>query len=201
MSLKNRFLWGINNGLYYVAKETVHQGEELASSKESKEQPPSRVVGVSMWMPPQPVSEQESWYAYFQSCVLSFRQLMANIQFLGRGGLLLNRYKIWKKAQLDAQHKFWKDDSGYYFCNVVAVLPGQQGKGIGRKLFEAVTKKADAEGVKCYLESSKKEPNVKIYERMGFKLVGDLDCDDNGTVCKVGLSLPFLDLPASRCMP
>lgn len=85
--------------------------------------------------------------------------------------------------------KFWTDARGYYYCNVVAVLPGMHGKGIGRKLVEAVTDQADKEGMKCFLESSKAEPNIKIYERMGFRFVGDLDCDDNGTSCKVSLIL------------
>jgi GNAT superfamily N-acetyltransferase len=64
-------------------------------------------------------------------------------------------------------------------------LPSEQGKGIGRALFEEVTKKADAEGIKCYLESSRDEPNIKIYEAMGFHFVREMDCDDDGVVCKL----------------
>jgi GNAT superfamily N-acetyltransferase len=67
----------------------------------------------------------------------------------------------------------------------VTVLPSEQGKGIGRALFEAVTKKADAEGMKCYLESSRDEPNMKIYEAMGFHFAREMDCNDNGVICKL----------------
>jgi GNAT superfamily N-acetyltransferase len=65
------------------------------------------------------------------------------------------------------------------------VLPEAQGKGVGRALFNEVTKKADAEGIKCYLESSRDEPNTKIYEALGFKFVRGMDCDDDGEVCKL----------------
>jgi hypothetical protein len=57
--------------------------------------------------------------------------------------------------------------------------------GIGRLLFEAVTKRADAEGVKCYLESSKSVPNVAIYERMGFHMSKEMECRDGVDACMV----------------
>lgn len=52
-------------------------------------------------------------------------------------------------------------------------------------LFEAVTKRADREGVKCYLESSKNVPNVKIYERMGFEMSMEMECRDGEDACMV----------------
>lgn len=79
----------------------------------------------------------------------------------------------------------WTDACGYYFCNVVAVLPSHQGKGIGRKLMDVVIEQVDREGMPCYLESSKDVPNVQIYQRLGFKLMRDMDCDDDGVNCKV----------------
>ena len=77
------------------------------------------------------------------------------------------------------------DPKGYYFCNIIVVLPEAQGRGIGRALFHEVTKKADAEGRRCYLESSRDEPNTKIYEAMGFHFVKQMDCYDDGDVCKL----------------
>jgi hypothetical protein len=55
---------------------------------------------------------------------------------------------------------------------------------------EAVTGRADAEGVPCYLESSKGEPNLGIYERLGFRLVKEIECVDGWDACKVCL-FPF----------
>ena len=77
--------------------------------------------------------------------------------------------------------------------------PEAQGKGVGRMLFEAVTKMADRDGVKCYLESSKNVPNVRIYERMGFEMRKEMECRDGDDVCMVCfalfLSYPFFVVP------
>lgn len=98
----------------------------------------------------------------------------------GRGGLNVKRYWLWKDSQAEAQSALWTDERGYYFCNIVTVLPEAQGKKVGRALMEEVLEKADREGMKCYLESSRKEPNVAIYERFGFRLVLEMVCDDDG---------------------
>lgn len=182
----NRYQWGINNALIYVAREVGSQRSPEGNEPEMKTQSsPSRVVGVSFWLPPKSASETETWSSYLQSWVLTIRQTLTNIRFLGHGGLIVKRYWIWKAGQEKVQSELWTDSRGYYFCNVVAVLPGQQGKGIGRKLVEVVTEQADREGMNCYLESSKNIPNVQIYESFGFKLVRDMACDDDGVVCKV----------------
>lgn len=94
-------------------------------------------------------------------------QLKMNLS-LGRGGLNTKRYYIWKAAQASAQSELWTDE------------PEAQGKGIGKLLFRHVTDQADREGRKCYLESSRAEPNMAIYERMGFQLVKEMVCDDDG---------------------
>lgn len=77
----------------------------------------------------------------------------------------------------------WTDPRGYYFLNIMTVLPEVQGKGIGKRLVAAVTDHADREGMPCYLEASKDVPNIAIYERMGFRSVKKLDCDDTGDKC------------------
>jgi GNAT superfamily N-acetyltransferase len=96
----------------------------------------------------------------------------------GRGGLSTKRYWIWKARQAEAQKELWTSDKGYYFCNIVTVLPEAQGRGVGRALMEEVLRQADKEGVWCYLESSRKEPNVAIYEKFGFKLAREMECRD-----------------------
>ena len=67
----------------------------------------------------------------------------------------------------------------------MVVLPGNQGKGIGKALAREVTKLADAEGKRCYLESSRDVPNIKIYEAMGFHFVKQMDCEDDRDICKL----------------
>lgn len=43
---------------------------------------------------------------------------------------------------------------------------------------EEVLRMADEEGVGCYLESSRKVPNVPIYEKFGFELAREMECKD-----------------------
>ncbi|KAJ5752958.1 hypothetical protein N7520_009875 [Penicillium odoratum] len=172
-SLSARCQWGINNAIFQVAKE-ITSTEDFT---------PSPVLGVSCWLAPHPPAQPESWYSWYQGWILSANQLLNNIRFLGRGGLRTNRYWIWKEQQQKAHDEIWDDPRGYYFCNIVAVSPEAQGRGVGRLLFEAVTKRADEEGVKCYLESSKSVPNVQIYERMGFEMSRTMECRDGGDVC------------------
>lgn len=75
---------------------------------------------------------------------------------------------------------------------MVAVSPAAQGRGVGRKLFEVVLGKADEGGFGCYLESSKRSPNVRIYERFGFVIRAEMECVDGGDGCMVcSLSLGF----------
>ena len=50
-----------------------------------------------------------------------------------------------------------------------------------------MTRKADLEGAPCYLESSRNVPNVQIYERLGFRLVKEMRCEEGGDVCDVRL--------------
>lgn len=111
-------------------------------------------------------------------------QVRMNLWY-GRGGLNVKRYWIWKAAQAQVQKEIWTDPKGYYFCNIVTVLPEAQGRGIGKLLFQDVTAVADEEGRKCYLESSRAEPNMAIYERMGFTLSKEMVCDDEGDAIKL----------------
>ena len=68
------------------------------------------------------------------------------------------------KAQVLAE----RDESSWYLV-YIGTRPSGRGKGYARKVIEHVTKRADAEGRACYLESSN-EVNRKIYGRMGFEL-------------------------------
>lgn len=169
-SLTLRCQWGIHNALFYVAKDT-----------ESRQA--NSVLGVSMWLPPKSLSEPESWSSFLSSYLLWFKQGVLNTRNLGRGGLIYRRYQVWKRSQVEAQREVWTDPNGYYFCNILVVDPEEQGKGLGRKLMEVVTDQADRDGRRCYLESSRQEPNVRIYERMGFRVVRSMTCEDQGEKC------------------
>lgn len=159
-SLKAKCDWGMRSSyaLFYVAK----QGD--------------KVVGVSMWTTPAMTSEPQSWSDWANDYRLWFEQGLNVLWYRGWGGLRRDRYWVWKREQAKCQAELWKDPNGYYFVNIVTVSPEVQGKGVGRKLFEVVMEQADKEGIKCYLESSRDEPNVKIYQKMGFKVSKKMRC-------------------------
>jgi len=184
-SLTSRVLWGLNNAMFYVAKETPPSLEQTPPLPGQSEQQASRLVGVSMWLHPEPPSEPESWYSYFQHWLLFVRQVVNNVRYLGYGGLNVKRYWIWKSRQAEAKRQILTDPRGYYWCGILAVNQEMRRKGLGRKLVEIMTNQADREGMKCYLESSKLVPNVDIYRGMGFETAFEISCEDEGDICKV----------------
>lgn len=158
-SLKAKCDWGMRSSyaLFYVAK----QGD--------------KVLGVSMWTTPD-MMKRQSWSDWANDYRLWIEQGLNVLWYRGWGGLRRDRYWIWKREQAMCQEELWQDKEGYYFVNIVSVSPEAQGKGVGRKLFEVAMSRADAEGRKCYLESSNWEPNVKIYRKMGFEVVKKMKC-------------------------
>ncbi|KAL5339532.1 acyl-CoA N-acyltransferase, partial [Aspergillus crustosus] len=175
-SLRAHFLHGLSiHAPIYVAKSTVPQAKSVSNT--------SRIVGICWWHPPAPTTSPTPLTVRAQDCLLSLRQFLANLRFAGRGGLHLHRYKQWKTLQSKTHNQVWSDPRGYYFCNVIAVRSEMRGMGVGRRLVEAVTERADEEGMGCYLESSKEMPNLVIYEKLGFGGVSEIECVDGKDIC------------------
>ncbi|KOV97981.1 acetyltransferase [Streptomyces sp. NRRL B-1140] len=65
---------------------------------------------------------------------------------------------------------------------MIGVAPGRQGEGLGTALIESVLDRCDREALPAYLEASSARSR-KLYERLGFELVG-----------------PVLDLPDGPAM-
>ena len=57
----------------------------------------------------------------------------------------------------------------HWYLLILGVEPEHQGKGIGSSLIAPGLARADAEGLPCYLETSK-ERNVAFYRRHGFEV-------------------------------
>ncbi|KAK3679961.1 hypothetical protein LTR78_000338 [Recurvomyces mirabilis] len=166
VSLAIRCRWGMSHALFHVAKDN--------------DDPTGEVLGVACWLPPRSSQTALIWHDWAGDWWLWFSQVRMNMWY-GRGGLNVQRYWIWKARQAEAQEQLWTDAKGYYFCNIVTVLPKAQGRGIGKLLFKHVIDQADREGVKCYLESSRAVPNMAIYEKMGFDMAREMECADDGT--------------------
>jgi GNAT superfamily N-acetyltransferase len=58
----------------------------------------------------------------------------------------------------------------HWYLALLGVSPRRQGQGIGRALLAPVLRRADREGLPCYLETFVPE-NVPFYEHRGFQVV------------------------------
>lgn len=57
----------------------------------------------------------------------------------------------------------------HYYLEYLGVEPAWQGQGLGSRLLEELTRRADARGVGCYLETATRR-NVPLYQRFGFEV-------------------------------
>jgi len=92
-------------------------------------------------------------------------------------GLVLYPFKIGFKnfmraldisGQWDKEHK--KMNKRHYYLMVIAVEPEFQGKGIGSRLMSVGMKRADDEGLECFLETVTTE-DVKFYKKHDFNII------------------------------
>ncbi|PZC47057.1 MAG: Ribosomal protein S18 acetylase RimI [Chloroflexi bacterium] len=67
----------------------------------------------------------------------------------------------------------------HWFLSAIGVLPEKQGEGIASRLIRPMLPRADAEGMPCYLDSSK-EGNVAIYRRYGFEVTEQIQIGKDG---------------------
>jgi ribosomal protein S18 acetylase RimI-like enzyme len=72
-------------------------------------------------------------------------------------------------------------DEPVWFLQFLGVDPGHQGRGHGSTLLRAVLDAADRAGEAAYLDATSPQ-NRRLYERHGFRTVGDLVLPDGPTV-------------------
>ena len=60
-------------------------------------------------------------------------------------------------------------ESPHWYLKLLGVAPQSQGQGIGKALLLPVLRRADAEGLPCYLETFT-ERNIPFYESSGFQV-------------------------------
>jgi ribosomal protein S18 acetylase RimI-like enzyme len=67
----------------------------------------------------------------------------------------------------------------HWYLGYLGARHDHQGQGLGSQLLREVLTHADAEATPAYLESSN-ERNLSLYERHGFRVVGELRALDRG---------------------
>lgn len=86
-------------------------------------------------------------------------------------GLLSKMNRIFSCLEVDKK----KNTEGldFDYLQVIGVAPEHQGKGLGTMMLESLLKESDDKGLYVYLETATKK-NVGMYERRGFRVIGDL---------------------------
>ncbi|EXJ84199.1 hypothetical protein A1O3_04866 [Capronia epimyces CBS 606.96] len=116
---------------------------------------------VALWLPPG--KNIDDWFTMLRSGLWRLNYKLSKegkIRFFEEFLPLLHHTK---------QETLGEMDNNSWYLNYVGTKPESRGKGYARKLIEYVTKRADTEGVPCYLESSH-DINIIIYGKMGFEL-------------------------------
>jgi ribosomal protein S18 acetylase RimI-like enzyme len=76
---------------------------------------------------------------------------------------------------MSATEGFHKQVEGpHWYLMTVGTRTARQGQGLGSKLVELGTARADAAGVPCYLETGT-DSNIAFYRKRGFEVVGQTD--------------------------
>jgi GNAT superfamily N-acetyltransferase len=135
-----------------LAQEGALQGSVYANTHAD------RPDGVAVWMPPQAgeaTAEVSAW---------SNMDQMAH-----RFGP--EAYRRFTEAFRYFEHVHHRCVAGpHWYLALVGVSPGCQRQGIGGALLTPVLRRADQEGLPCYLETFVSE-NLCFYERRGFQVV------------------------------
>jgi len=117
------------------------------------------VHGVAAWLPPG---------AYPPSVARQLRQLPGLVRIASLAPRRL-RFLFASLGELVRVHP--KEE--HWYLALLAVDPSRQGQGVGSKLIAPALAQADADGLPCYLETTKVS-NVAWYRGAGFDVVDEL---------------------------
>ena len=112
---------------------------------------------VAMWAPP----------GHWRLQVDQIAREAAAAGFAFRGRLLRAL-----RTQLEVERLHPRDCEPHWYLGYLGARQDQQGQGLGGRLLREVLDGADRDGVPAYLESSN-ERNLSLYERNGFRVVGE----------------------------
>jgi ribosomal protein S18 acetylase RimI-like enzyme len=77
---------------------------------------------------------------------------------------------------MSATEGFHKQVEGpHWYLMTVGTRTARQGQGLGSRLVEQGTSRADEAGVPCYLETGT-DSNIAFYRKRGFEIIGQADC-------------------------
>jgi GNAT superfamily N-acetyltransferase len=83
------------------------------------------------------------------------------------------------RTQLQVERLHTAQSAPHWYLGYLGTRRGRQGQGLGSEMLREVLTGLDTGGVPAYLESSN-ERNLPLYERHGFRVVGELQALGRG---------------------
>jgi GNAT superfamily N-acetyltransferase len=83
------------------------------------------------------------------------------------------------RTQLQIERLHAKQSPPHWYLGYLGTRSDRQGQGLGSQMLREVLATLDTDGVPAYLESSN-ERNLPLYERNGFRVVGELQALGHG---------------------
>jgi ribosomal protein S18 acetylase RimI-like enzyme len=102
------------------------------------------------------------------------------------GEQALARFGMFMEVASEAHDRLMPDR--HWFLMILGVDPPFQGQGVGSTLISPTLALADADGLPCYLETTK-ERNVAFYRKHGFEIGHQADISDGGDSLRVWMMI------------
>ena len=83
------------------------------------------------------------------------------------------------RTQLQVERLHAAQSAPHWYLGYLGARRDRQGQGLGSTVLREVLARADTKGIPAYLESSN-ERNLPLYERNGFRVIGELRALDHG---------------------
>jgi GNAT superfamily N-acetyltransferase len=83
------------------------------------------------------------------------------------------------RTQLQIERLHARQPAPHWYLGYLGTRRDRQGEGLGSQMLGEVLTRLDADGLPAYLESSN-ERNLPLYERNGFRVLGDLQALGQG---------------------
>ena len=111
---------------------------------------------VTLWRPP------NGWHVHLWDYIVNAPELLA-VFGTNLFGVMDTMGRIEK----------FHTHTPHWYLQTIGTDPDRQGKGYGGRILRSQLGVADAQGVPCYLESSK-DTNLPIYQSFGFVVTGEI---------------------------
>ena len=128
---------------------------------------------ATLWRPP------NGWHVHLKDYIVNAPELLG-VFGTGVFGVMGTMDRI-EKVHPKAPH---------WYLQTIGTEPAMQGKGFASLILRQQLAVADAQGVPCYLESSK-DTNLPVYRSFGFEVTGEIRIPNGPTLWPMWRKVPL----------